>query len=250
MPPPPDCLANSLMSKPALNFELAPVTTIALTSGEECASRRQLNRALSTAWQQTRCAGHDQISSHDRGLWPPAAQAVYLYNKGDRGKLAKNWPKYTHWYMSMYSANRFLSAACYTVRLARESGAPLTRHSKYCDWATCTKRDLHMSLERTVQHAARAPAGCSAFTGGFWSVTTAMPSEPTPRVAVGCPIAAFLSLSVRAMFGQGNGTLGLPAVPVSTLVVTCDSCLMRCSCTQAALACCAARQGTFALPMC
>ena len=48
MPPPPD-LANWLMSNPALNLPLAPVTTMALTSCREWASRRQLNRALSTA---------------------------------------------------------------------------------------------------------------------------------------------------------------------------------------------------------
>ena len=32
MPPPPDDLANSAMSKPALNLPLDPVTTMALTS--------------------------------------------------------------------------------------------------------------------------------------------------------------------------------------------------------------------------
>ena len=49
MPPPPDDLANSAMSKPALNLLLEPVTTMALTSLLACASRRQLNNALRTA---------------------------------------------------------------------------------------------------------------------------------------------------------------------------------------------------------
>lgn len=49
IPPPPDCFANSAMSKPALNLPLDPVTTMALTSFRACASRRQLKRALSTA---------------------------------------------------------------------------------------------------------------------------------------------------------------------------------------------------------
>ncbi len=51
IPPPPACLTNSLMSKPALNLPLAPVTTIAFTSARECASRSRSNRPLSTAGQ-------------------------------------------------------------------------------------------------------------------------------------------------------------------------------------------------------
>ena len=66
MPPPPDCLANSLISKPALNLELAPVTTMALTSGEECASRRRSKSALSTASQANKfCSGHNPDDSMD-----------------------------------------------------------------------------------------------------------------------------------------------------------------------------------------
>ena len=49
MPPPPDCLTNSLMSKPALNLPFAPVTTIATTSARECASRSRSKSPLSTA---------------------------------------------------------------------------------------------------------------------------------------------------------------------------------------------------------
>lgn len=49
MPPPPDDLANSAMSKPALNLLFEPTTTMALTSLLACASRRQLNSALRTA---------------------------------------------------------------------------------------------------------------------------------------------------------------------------------------------------------
>ena len=49
MPPPPDDLANSAMSKPALNLLFEPVTTMAFTSLLACAFRRQLNRALRTA---------------------------------------------------------------------------------------------------------------------------------------------------------------------------------------------------------
>ena len=49
MPPPPDCLANSAMSNPALNLLLDPVTTMAFTSLRACASRKQLKSALSTA---------------------------------------------------------------------------------------------------------------------------------------------------------------------------------------------------------
>ena len=39
-----------------------------------------------------------------------------------------------------------------------------------------------------ILKAKGTPAGWRALTGGFCSVTTAMPSEPTSRVAVGCPI--------------------------------------------------------------
>lgn len=49
MPPPPDCLANWLMSKPAENARSpAPVTTMAATAGAACARRRQSKRACRT----------------------------------------------------------------------------------------------------------------------------------------------------------------------------------------------------------
>ena len=49
---------------------------------------------------------------------------------------------------------------------------------------------LVSSLDWPLVCPVHTPAGCSALTGGFCSVTTAMPSKPTSMVAVGCPMTA------------------------------------------------------------
>lgn len=55
MPPPPDCVRNCCISKPAENLPPWPVTTIAFTSDRLCASRAWLKREASTAHHSQVC---------------------------------------------------------------------------------------------------------------------------------------------------------------------------------------------------
>lgn len=55
MPPPPDCVRNCCISKPAENLPPWPVTTIAFTSDRLCASRAWLKREDSTAHHNHLC---------------------------------------------------------------------------------------------------------------------------------------------------------------------------------------------------